>query len=214
VTGAALEAFGLAFRYLGWTLYLDPAAAPTTRLAGTDAFDQWLLDPEEPDTRAGLERLRRFRAAWDGSAPDRLGDDYNRLFVGPGRLPAPPWESAWRGPERLLFGPHTLAVRDWYARFGLEAPQAGREPDDHLGLEFLFMAHLCDLAAGDWPASAAAWEAAAGFLDQHLLRWAPDCLAGLAAAAGTDYYQGVALLGLGSLAQARAHWDGCRNLDP
>lgn len=208
MTAPDLAAFGLAFRYLGWTLYQDPAAAPTTRLATTDAFDRWLLDPEEEDTRAGLVRLRRFRAAWDGGALERLADDYTRLFVGPGPLPAPLWESAWRGPERLLFGPQTLEVRSWYARFGLAAPQAGREPDDHLGLEFLFMAHLCGLAEGHGAESGTALDAAAGFLDQHLLRWAPECLAGAAAAAATDYYQGIALLGLGTLAQARAHWDG------
>jgi TorA maturation chaperone TorD len=202
VTGPELEAFGLAFRHLGWTLYLDPAASPTTRLAATDAFDHWLLDPEEPQTREGLACLRRCRREWDDATLDRLAGDYNRLFVGPGPLLAPPWESA-HGPERLLFGPRTLAVRAWYARFGLAAPQAGREPDDHIGLEFLFVAHLCDLAGAD---PKAAGTAAEEFLAEHLLGWAPGCLDQVAAAARSAYYRGIARLGSGCLVQAAKFW--------
>ena len=200
---AGLDRFGLAFRCLGWLFLQAPSAANTGLLLAAEDQGGWLLDGPDPATRAGLAQLAAARAGWDGTALAALGADYNRLFVGPGPLLAPPWESAQRSVDHLLFDRHTLAVRAWFARFGLEAPERGREPDDHLGLELAFMGHLCDLAAAAAPAARAELRRAmAGFLDEHLLRWAPACLEQVRTRARTLYYQGLANLTLGCLAQA------------
>ncbi|MBO2519906.1 MAG: molecular chaperone TorD, partial [Firmicutes bacterium] len=37
-------------------------------------------------------------------------------------------------------------MRNWYARYGLVAEKKGQEPDDHVGLELEFVAHLAGLA--------------------------------------------------------------------
>lgn len=66
----------------------------------------------------------------DAAPSDVLGADYHRLFVGPGTMLAPPWESVHPSDEGLTFQDETLQVRQAYAEFGLTAPAVNREPDD------------------------------------------------------------------------------------
>lgn len=42
-----------------------------------------------------------------------LADAWQRLFIGPWALPAPPWGSVWLDKESVLFGDSTLALREW-----------------------------------------------------------------------------------------------------
>jgi putative dimethyl sulfoxide reductase chaperone len=129
---------------------------------------------------------------------DELAADYAAIYL-THALRASPCESVWRDEDHLMRQGPTFAVRETYRRHGLAVQDPRGLADDHLSHELDFVAEL--LARGECAAAQA-------FLDEHLLAWGPDCLAELAAAAATDYYQGMALLGLGTLAQARAHWDG------
>ena len=45
--------------------------------------------------------------------------EYNTLFVGPGKLLAPPFESYYRNAERTLMQRETMAVRAFYNRIGI-----------------------------------------------------------------------------------------------
>lgn len=60
--------------------------------------------------------------------------DFNRLFVGPAAIPAPPYASAY-AKEPLLMGKATLEVRDAYREMGLEVPDRNATPDDHIAFE-------------------------------------------------------------------------------
>jgi TorA maturation chaperone TorD len=68
------------------------------------------------------------------------------------------------------------------------------------------VSHLC-LAAidvlerGDDLALSCMLDAQREFLERHVQLWAPRCLELVAAAAGTLFYQGIAFLGQGVLAQ-------------
>jgi TorA maturation chaperone TorD len=193
-----LAGLGLAFHGLAWMFYQAPSPESTAVLMGPGALEHWVVDAADRHTRTGLELLRVYREHWGPDALASLTADFNRLFVGPGSLLAPPWESVHRGVDHLLFDHHTLAVRAWYARFGLEAPNHGHEPDDHLGLELAFMGQLCDLAACR-NGRKEILQAMGGFLDEHLLCWAPACLGQIQARARTPYYQGLAHLAQGCL---------------
>ena len=46
----------------------------------------------------------------------------------------------------MIFQEQTLHVRQWYSRFGLQVVKLHKEPDDHIGLELEFVAHLANLA--------------------------------------------------------------------
>ena len=126
-----------------------------------------------------------------------LRTDFNRLFVGPGHLAAPPWESVYRSRERLVFGEQTLAVRAFYRSFGLESKKRHTEPDDHISLELEFMAWLCKQAAKPDISTEKLNFYMSGqirFLSGHILEWAPALCDDISKAAESDFFRGLALL--------------------
>jgi TorA maturation chaperone TorD len=130
---------------------------------------------------------------------DDLHWDYTRLFIGPGKVPAPPWESVYRDRDQLHFTKETLQVREAYAKYNLLTRNLGREPDDHIGLELDFMHKLCGMAAekaeaGDHAGAVAILEDQKAFLDAHLLQWAGDWAADVARNAQSGFYKGMAHL--------------------
>ncbi len=61
--------------------------------------------------------------------------DFNRLFVGPDSLTAPPFSSAYIGRERKLMGASSLDVRKIYSSLGMQVPNKGALPDDFISYE-------------------------------------------------------------------------------
>ena len=201
------ESQALAYRFLGRCFHEPPGADWMVTLAGDRMFREWPFPSADKDTAAGLAMLAAFCEGWDPAMLRRLTWDYNRLFVGPGEMLAAPWESVYRSKTKLTFQEPTLEVRALYERFGFESPAIHREPDDHLALELDFLATLSVLAVeaargGDAERLATCFETQQAFLQEHLLAWAPRCLALVVEHAETAYYRGAARLALGSLAES------------
>ena len=201
------EEQALAYHFLGRCFYEPPRAEWLAAFAGERLFEAWPFPSSDDRTAAGLALLTGFCRGWDPARLNALTWDFNRLFVGPGEMLAAPWESVYRSKTKLTFQESTLQVRELYERFGLQAPAIHREPDDHLGLELAFVATLSDLTAqaaaeGDATRLTMCFEAQKDLLRDHLLAWAPACLALVEQHAETDYYRGAALLALGSLAES------------
>ena len=201
------EEQALAYHFLGRCFYEPPRAEWLAAFAGDRLFEAWPFPSGDDRTAAGLALLATFCRGWDPAQLDALTWDFNRLFVGPGEMLATPWESVYRSKTKLTFQEPTLQVRELYERFGLRAPAIHREPDDHLGLELAFVATLSDLAAqsaagNDTAQLARCFAAQRDFLQDHLLAWAPACLAHVEKHSETGYYRGAALLALGSLAES------------
>ena len=107
--------------------------------------------------------------------------EYMRLFVGPDKLVAPPWESVYRGEDAMLFQAVTLEVREIYRGFGLLPEGYPHVADDSLALELAFMEKLAerameDLRSGDEVGLDRLLESSEDFLAKHLLRWVPKFL--------------------------------------
>jgi putative dimethyl sulfoxide reductase chaperone len=99
---------------------------------------------------------------------------FNKLFVGPGRLQAPPYASCYIDPEPQLMGSSTLYVQRLYEMAGLSSPLQGHLPCDHLGVELDAAAGLLTMighSKADEPR--ALWRY---FLDYHLKIWLPSFL--------------------------------------
>ena len=198
-----LTVYQLAYGFLSKALYEPPQAEFVRQLFADDLFADWPLSAVDLHTETGLQLLRACGAGW---SPEALREDYNALFVGPPLL-AYPWESVYRSDEGIIFDETTLQVRETYRQFGLQAPRAKREPDDHIGLEMAFMVHLCGLGIAaceqeDGAALDKALGAQKSFLANHLLCWAAACLGLMIQYARTDYYRGIAHLALGTLRAA------------
>jgi len=87
---------------------------------------------------------------------------FNRLFVGPGRLVAPPYESSYLNKFGIVMQDETMAVRRSYLAQGLKVQKQNVEPDDHMALELQFILEMIERGNT---------EAYESFLEKHLLRW-------------------------------------------
>ncbi|NLG10822.1 MAG: molecular chaperone TorD family protein [Coriobacteriaceae bacterium] len=87
------------------------------------------------------KRLTQYSQA---EAQTAVNVEFTRLFIGPGKPSAPPWESLYRERAVTLFGRPTEEMRELYRRKGLRIERPGKQLEDHLGLELLYLAHCID----------------------------------------------------------------------
>jgi len=133
-----------------------------------------------------------------GEVYDQLHWDYTRLFIGPYKLLAPPWESLYLSEERLLFQESALQVRSAYAKYGFRPSHYQREPDDHLGLELDFMYQLAHQDEENFNDEKEQFIEvlldSRSFLETHLLNWVPLIAKDIVQHAHTDFYRGMATI--------------------
>ncbi len=177
-------------------------------LAIERVFEEMPFAGEHPDVQVGLSLLQQWternQAGLSESEFDAIRSDYTRLFIGPGKVLAPPWESVYFNDTRTIFDERTLQVRDTYRRFGLEPVRVHQEPDDHVGLEMAFLAHLAGealkgLEAGDEAELERLLAAQKEFASQHLFGWFGSWYKLVEEKARSDFYRGLALLSKGVL---------------
>lgn len=97
---------------------------------------------------------------------------FNKLFVGPMALQAPPFASVYLDPEPLVMGRSTLEVRELYHALGLASQLEGSLPDDHLGLELDCAAALrAALEQRPDPSLQRAWK---WLVAEHMAVWVPQ----------------------------------------
>ncbi|MBI3592879.1 MAG: molecular chaperone TorD family protein, partial [Nitrospirae bacterium] len=104
---------------------------------------------------------------------DDLLWEYTRLFIGPYKLPCPPWESVYTSTKRLMMQDAYAEVRNLYAETGLTISS----PDimfDHIGAELNFLAVLLQRMNSEPEKSYYYRDIAKKFLDRHLMNWVPQ----------------------------------------
>jgi TorA maturation chaperone TorD len=120
-----------------------------------------------------------------------LLDEYERLFVGPGPVPCPPYESFWREDvplevRRSLMGPCTAELRLIYGELGLEMAATSGEMPDHVAVELEALAFALS-STPTWPVAGAIWS-------DHLRRWLPRLCRAVAREAEAPFYRDLAPL--------------------
>ena len=141
-----------------------------------------------------LKRLTSCLADYAANKAEVLDcwcSEYTRLFLGPARLPAPPWESVYVGSEDILFQESTLRVRRAYLEQCYVSEGWPHVPDDHVATELDFMAKLARRSLdaqkrNDEIDFRSSLVAQSRFLDEHLLIWLPAFCARFSAAGETS----------------------------
>lgn len=80
--------------------------------------------------------------AADAGFLDDIYGEYMRMFVGPGKIIAPFWESVYRDPREILFTETTADVRRRYQAEGYRLDAESREAEDSIALQMDFLANL------------------------------------------------------------------------
>ena len=100
------------------------------------------------DAPAYLWQLKHALDGIDATSEEALENllwDYTRLFIGPYKLPCPPWESVYTSRKKLMMQDAADDARRTYAELGLAVDDAGVMPD-HIGAELNFLALICERA--------------------------------------------------------------------
>lgn len=176
------ESISLTGKILGAILFYppdSPEVQPLVSLLQTgDWSSLWPCASEEAKALA-IEHFGQIH-----QSEESLGDAFQRLFVGPYALPAPPWGSVYLDKESVVFGDSTLALRQWMRENGIEPHLTQAEPEDHIGLLLMMAAWLAENS----PALLNE------FLTLHMLPWAGRYMELLRQKAEHPFYTGVAAL--------------------
>lgn len=145
------------------------------------AMTAWmsLLDEE---TSCSWQELKGALEGIDAASETVLEDllwDYTRLFIGPYRLPCPPWESVYTSQKKLMMQDAADAAKRAYAEIGLTIDDPTIMPD-HIGAELSFLSLAYMEAGGE------------KFLHSHLLNWVPQFTRDMENAAETNFYKALA----------------------
>jgi putative dimethyl sulfoxide reductase chaperone len=147
-----------------------------------------------------------FRNYLRGLPTNNLGEisreihiEYTRLFVGPRHLPAPPYESVYRSPDKLMMQGQTIDVRSFYAKNGFQVVRLNQEPDDMIGIELEFMCALSKasmdaLMEEDRPRLVELVDTQSQFCDLHLMKWVPNFCQDIIDDSTSEFWKEVAVL--------------------
>ena len=182
------ESFAFTARVLGALFYFAPDSEQAAPLVTALTQGDWQQDWPLPSGQLApiAEILRQ-------PSDETLPDAWQRLFIGPWALPAPPWGSVWLDRESVLFGDSTLALRQWMRDNGIAFEMDQNEPEDHFGTLLLLAAWLAETGRDAERDQLLAW---------HLLPWSTRFLTLFVENAGHPFYRA-----LGQLAQLTlAEW--------
>lgn len=171
---------------------VEPTAAEARRREAEERYGWYRLFQlyYQGDWTKGANILSHFADA-PIEVTQEVAYDYNRLFVGPGKLLAPPYAGAYLNAEGLVMQAETIAVRNFYREAGLEVREKNVEPDDALALELEF---ICYLLRPEASADAGQRYGALyrQFFREHFMHWIERHLEDVTRNARTEFCRAVA----------------------
>lgn len=170
-----------------------------------DSFQAGLADSFSP---AVVEEFDRVSAAKESEEFPRSAQiEFTNLFLVPGGQHIAPYESVFRDRREiegreisgLLMGQSALDVQQWYRLAALEIAGDFKELPDHIGLEFHYLAYLCEKdrefeTLGDSAKQTRAREMQRDFLKAHVLSWLAELAKQIRVKAKLPLYPAIASL--------------------
>lgn len=195
-----MQEYAVALEVLAKLLTQVPDQKTLKAITKEQMTAHWPVPLEDEQGQRGLALLQQFFLDDTEDLHKKLRRDFFSLFeMSPPRCYI--HESVWLGKDKLLYDKQTFAVRTWYAKYGLQAHASDKGPDDHLGLELSFVAYLLNQCESKPEERIELQSDIRRFMDEHLMRWAPQCLAKITEQAETSFYQGLGLLVASTLKQ-------------
>lgn len=198
----AMENRAFGYTFFKNFFFVEPDFAYIRGLREGDYFKGFPYGEKNKELASTLDKLKE---ELDRIKEVDLGDlkwDYTRMFVGPGDLTAPPWESSYVNEDKLLFQEETLQVRRSYLKYNYLSSNYPHEAEDHIALELDFMAKLSikamdDLEKGDLDSFLAIAVDQRYFLEEHLNKWVFEFIDKVESTSQSKYFKIIGrLLGL------------------
>ena len=102
---------------------------------------------------------------------------FNRLFVGPAAVVAPPYASVYLDAEPELMGQSTLHMRNLLYELCLCVPREGQDPEDHLACElevWLVLMNLLEQHSENQETHGGLRTIINWLTNEHMARWIPQ----------------------------------------
>jgi TorA maturation chaperone TorD len=152
--------------------------------------------------RLGTERELLALVNARDESPE-LADEYERLFVGPGQVPCPPYESFWREDvpvdiRRTLMGPCTAELKELYGELELQVATGSCELADHVAIELEALSYALSLEGAD--------DLARRLVDEHLAVFLPRLCRAVGHETENAFYRDLAALTIDWLAAIKAYF--------
>lgn len=145
--------------------------------------DEWPL--------GNTTELMHIQAQMLASTRDQeLDMHWQRLFIGPNHLEAPPWGSVYLDKEQVIFGDSAVELGLFLKQVGIQINTGMNEPEDHIGLMFWYIATFIENADD---------EKLKALLQEHMLPWAYRYLELLKIHAKAPFFEGLSDLAVISL---------------
>ncbi len=158
-----------------------------------EAVENWrlLLSEDIPDSLLKLkDALDKIDLNSDHELEDLLWE-FTRLFIGPYKLPCPPWESVYTSGRRLMMQEARDQVQDFYSEVGLKIGNPNIMTD-HIGAELNFLAVLHEKMDGNPEKGSYYTNLAKRFLDEHLMKWIPQFTLDMEESTSSRFYKSLA----------------------
>lgn len=158
-----------------------------------EAIKNWkaLLSEDVPPS---LSKLKVAIDKIDLRSEKELEDllwEYTRLFIGPYKLPCPPWESVYTSAKRLMMQEAFDEVQEFYTEAGLKIDDPDIMPD-HIGAELNFLAILIQKMDSELGKRDDYLNLIKRFLEEHLTRWIPQFSQEMEMAVCSSFYKELA----------------------
>lgn len=126
-----------------------------------------------------------------------LAVEYARLFLNMSANPVAPYESVYTGELPILMQRARDEVLAIYRSERVAVVTDVKIPEDHLGLEFAFMAAMCQktidaLRASDDEEADRCLDVQAAFVNEHLIPWVPRLCDDVSARSSQRFYRDLA----------------------
>lgn len=198
--------------FFGLSFYKDPSKEI---LEGLESVVQGIeaIAGLVPDGgfKEGVGQLRAFLGQVSSSEDSEAilreaATEYAKLFIvataAPSKESTYPYESLFRGKHRMLMGEPRDEVYKAYWSAGLELKQESNEPEDHIGLELLFLARLADRIVDTLSEKKQDWvenvikdiHTSMDFLKAHPMSFAKNLSGAILKSTQHPFYLGLALL--------------------
>lgn len=130
------------------------------------------------------------------SSLEMMRIDYYTLFTNNSEPLAPPVESFFQKNNTITPGKEMAPVNEFYSSYGWTSKFRNHFPDDHLGVELLFLTLMIEkyLELDDEACNKEMRVEIRRFIDEHILSWIPEWNDKVQTKAKTKSYKGIATL--------------------
>ena len=185
---AFISAYAVAAKLLGMCFAFSPkqeeSMAALAAIREMDIAQDWPFGSEGNAENALVNQAAMLIGQGSEECGEALSLEYQRLFVGPGHLAAPPWGSVYMDRDKVTYGGTWIDLREWMRVCGIESEYDERVPEDQIGRLLVMSSEVASQRCDALPE----------LLGNHLLPWADRYFDLLAEDAELATYRGLAFL--------------------